>query len=130
MRVAAAFLLSVAVICEGRVLLHNPNRPRAHRHSELKKGLSQLDSFWKTVDDETYDNHAGRYFRPAASSTFSLIKLNNVNVTFLDNTNLRGYDAADIATLGHYKVMTRMGMIEHCNSRNFDDVDGILGVLL
>lgn len=61
------------------------------------------------------------------SSTFSLIKLNNVNVTFLDNTNLRGYDGADVATLGKYKVETRMGMIEHCNSRNFDDVDGILG---
>ncbi len=38
------------------------------------------------------------------SSTFSLIKLNNVNVTFLDNTNLRGYDGADMATLGKYKV--------------------------
>ena len=23
--------------------------------------------------------------------------------------------------------MTRMGMIEHCNSANFNDVDGILG---
>ena len=32
-----------------------------------------------------------------------------------------------MATLGKYGVMTRMGMIEHCNSRNFDDVDGILG---
>jgi hypothetical protein len=59
--------------------------------------------------------------------TRSLIKLDNVNVTFLDNTNLRGYDGADMATLGKYGVMTRMGMIEHCNSRNFDDVDGILG---
>jgi len=74
-----------------------------------------------------YTNHRGRMFKPSASSTFDLIKLNNVDVTFLDKTNLKGYDAADIATLGKYKVMTRMGMIEHCNSANFNDVDGILG---
>ena len=74
-----------------------------------------------------YSNHRGRFFRPADSSTFALIKLNNVDVTFLDKTNLKGYDAADMATLGKYQVMTRMGMIEHCNSANFNEVDGILG---
>ena len=74
-----------------------------------------------------YANHRGRFFEPAQSSTFSLIKLANVDVTFLDKTNLKGYDGADMATLGKYKVMTRMGMIEHCNSANFNDVDGIVG---
>lgn len=74
-----------------------------------------------------YTNHRGRFFAPSKSSTFSLIKLANVDVTFLDKTNLKGYDGADMATLGKYKVMTRMGMIEHCNSANFNDVDGIVG---
>ena len=125
---AAVLLFAAAVVSEAHVLMHNPGARGSRQHSVLKKGLTQsLDNFWTHHNTETYDNHAGRFFRPSVSSTFSLIKLNNVNVTFLDNTNLRGYDAADIATLGHYKVMTRMGMIEHCNSRNFDDVDGILG---
>ena len=45
-----------------------------------------------------------RFFKPSSSSTFSLIKLDNVDVTFLDKTNLKGYDGADMATLGKYKV--------------------------
>lgn len=93
---------------------------------QLAKRQMKDSHFWQPTG-ETYSNHAGRFFEPSSSSTFSLIKLDNVNVTFLDNTNLRGYDGADMATLGQYGVMTRMGMIEHCNSRNFDDVDGILG---
>ena len=74
-----------------------------------------------------YTNHLGRFFKPSESSTFSLIKLDNVDVTFLDKSNLKGYDAADMAVLGKYSVMTRMGMILKCNSANFNDVDGILG---
>ena len=29
--------------------------------------------------------------------------------------------------LGKYSVETRLGMITHCNSANFNDVDGIIG---
>ena len=29
--------------------------------------------------------------------------------------------------LGRYSVETRLGMITHCNSANFNDVDGIIG---
>lgn len=58
---------------------------------------------------------------------FQLVKLGNVNVTFLDKTNLLGYDGQDFAQLGKYRVETRMGMVTSCNSANFNDVDGILG---
>jgi hypothetical protein len=55
------------------------------------------------------------------------VKLGNVNVTFLDHTNLLGYDGQDFAKLGKYSVETRLGMITSCNSANFNDVDGIIG---
>ena len=48
-------------------------------------------------------------------------------MTFLDKTNLLGYDGQDMAKLGRYSVETRLGMITHCNSANFNDVDGIIG---
>lgn len=125
--VLVAAVASIA-LGHGAVLLTNPDSPKSAMKTGKVASGQKLDSnFWGNTDGETYGNHKGRFFRPQVSSTFSLIKLNNVNVTFLDNTNLRGYDGADMATLGKYKVETRMGMIEHCNSRNFDDVDGILG---
>lgn len=61
------------------------------------------------------------------SSTFQLVKLGNVNLTFLDNTHLEGHDGQDYVTLGDYKVETRFGMIESCSSVTFNNVDGILG---
>jgi hypothetical protein len=42
-----------------------------------------------------YTGYASTKFHPAQSSTFELVKLGNVNVTFLDNTNLLGYDGCD-----------------------------------
>ena len=60
---------------------------------QLAKRQMKDSHFWQP-QGETYSNHAGRFFSPAKSSTFSLIKLDNVNVTFLDNTNLRGKFAA------------------------------------
>jgi len=74
-----------------------------------------------------YHNNKGLVFHPTESSTFQLVKLGNVNVTFLDHTNLLGYDGQDMALLGKYSVETRLGMITHCNSANFNDVDGIIG---
>jgi len=107
-----------------------------------------------------YHNNKKLFFHPKESSTFKLVKLNNVNVTFLDKTNLLGYDGQDMAKvrgrperdtracaprpaaarhapdsavhvlgvqLGRYSVETRLGMITHCNSANFNDVDGIIG---
>mmetsp|Transcript_20517 Transcript_20517/g.32092 ORF Transcript_20517/g.32092 Transcript_20517/m.32092 type:complete len:489 (+) Transcript_20517:120-1586(+) len=79
------------------------------------------------VDQFGYHNNRGSFFHPKDSSTFKLVKLNNVNVTFLDHTNLLGYDGQDMALLGKYQVETRLGMITHCNSANFNDVDGIIG---
>ncbi len=55
------------------------------------------------LDDDTtivqsgYHNNGGRYFHPSQSSSFQLVKLGNVNVTFLDHTNLLGYDGQDFA---------------------------------
>ena len=74
-----------------------------------------------------YHNNKKKFFKPTDSSTFKLVKLGNVNVTFLDKTNLLGYDGQDMAKLGKYSVETRLGMITHCNSANFNDVDGIIG---
>jgi hypothetical protein len=72
-----------------------------------------------------------------------------VNITFLDDSNLLGYDGADFVRLGGYRVKTRFGLITDYNSAGaflrifvasasfddcssdkfveFDDVDGILG---
>ena len=89
-------LLSVLAVCCGEALMdapdgvHEPDHPSVGANTQKLARRQIKDShFWQPVG-ETYGNHAGRYFQPAASSTFSLIKLDNVNVTFLDNTNLRG----------------------------------------
>lgn len=44
-----------------------------------------------------YHNNKKQFFKPTESSTFKLVKLGNVNVTFLDKTNLLGYDGQDYA---------------------------------
>lgn len=75
-----------------------------------------------------HPTHPGELTLALASlCQFQLVKLGNVNVTFLDKTNLLGYDGQDFAQLGKYRVETRMGMVTQCNSANFNDVDGILG---
>ena len=50
-----------------------------------------------TIVQSGYHNNGNRYFHPSQSSTFQLVKLGNVNVTFLDHTNLLGYDGQDFA---------------------------------
>jgi hypothetical protein len=55
-------------------------------------------------------------FHPARSSSFQLIKLGNVNITFLDDSNLLGFDGADFVRLGGYRVKTRFGLITDYNS--------------
>jgi hypothetical protein len=55
-------------------------------------------------------------FHPARSSSFQLIKLGNVNITFLDDSNLLGYDGSDFVRLGGYRVKTRFGLITDYNS--------------
>ena len=112
---------------------HSPaGKPSISRGSRSKAHFAVprahvIDLALPVTENLAYANHRGRFFGPAESTTFSFIKLDNVDITFLDKTNLKGYDGADMATLGKYEVMTRMGMIEHCNSANFNDVDGILG---
>jgi hypothetical protein len=91
--------LAVLAVCSGEALLHAPdgvNQPdhpsagsKVAKTTKLAKRQMKDSHFWQPTG-ETYSNHAGRFFQPAKSSTFSLIKLDNVNVTFLDNTNLRG----------------------------------------
>ena len=49
------------------------------------------------ADYSGYHNNKKLYFKPTESSTFKLVKLGNVNVTFLDKTNLLGYDGQDMA---------------------------------
>jgi hypothetical protein len=50
-----------------------------------------------------------------------------VELNFLDNTELSGYDGQDFVTVGGIRTETRLGMITFCNSRNFNHVDGIIG---
>ena len=73
--------------------VNRPGHPdmgsKAAKTEQLAKRQMKDSHFWQP-QGETYSNHAGRFFKPGSSSTFSLIKLDNVNVTFLDNTNLRG----------------------------------------
>ena len=49
-----------------------------------------------------YHNNKKLFFKPTESSTFKLVKLGNVNVTFLDKTNLLGYDGQDFAKVGSF----------------------------
>jgi len=73
------------------------------------------------------DNPSHSIFHPSQSSSFKLVKKGNVNVTFLDRSNLVGYDGEEFVQLGAYRPLTRMGFITDYNSAEFDDVDGILG---
>jgi hypothetical protein len=93
-------LLAALAVCSGEALLHAPDGVNQPDHpsagakapaktAQLAKRQMKDSHFWQPTG-ETYSNHAGRFFQPSKSSTFSLIKLDNVNVTFLDNTNLRG----------------------------------------
>lgn len=66
--------------------------------------------------DPHSDNPSHSKFHPARSSSFQLIKLGNVNITFLDDSNLLGYDGSDFVRLGGYRVKTRFGLITDYNS--------------
>uniref|UniRef100_A0A7S0I0E6 Peptidase A1 domain-containing protein n=1 Tax=Hanusia phi TaxID=3032 RepID=A0A7S0I0E6_9CRYP len=96
---------------------------------QLLRSVALLGALSGTVAQlmVSYHNNNKKFFHPTTSSSFQLVKLGNVNVTFLDKTNLLGYDGQDMAQLGKYRVETRLGMITHCNSANFNDVDGIIG---
>lgn len=89
----------------------------------------------------TYTAGLNNYFHPSQSSSFKLVKMGNVNVTFLDKSNLLGYDGEEYVKvcdhlmsvtkqLGSYRVKTRLGLVTECNSDEFDTVDGILGSIL
>jgi hypothetical protein len=54
-----------------------------------------------------YKNTKKHWFHPNASSTFTLVKLGNVKLSFLDHTKLEGYDAEDVVQLGTFSVRTR-----------------------
>ena len=58
---------------------------------------TNFDDDDSTIVQSGYHNNGGHYFHPTKSSTFQLVKLGNVNVTFLDHTNLLGYDGQDFA---------------------------------
>lgn len=78
--------------------------------------LSCTISFTSCKPDPHSANPSHSKFHPARSSTFQLIKLGNVNITFLDDSNLLGYDGADFVRLGGYRVKTRFGLITDYNS--------------
>ncbi len=61
-----------------------------------------------------YKNTKKHWFHPNASSTFSLVKLGNVKLRFLDHTQLEGYDGEDMVTLGSFSVRTRLANIWWC----------------
>ena len=54
-----------------------------------------------------YQNYKKHLFHPNASSTFSLVKVGNVKLAFLDHTKLEGYDGEDMIQIGKYSVRTR-----------------------
>jgi hypothetical protein len=78
--------------------------------------LSFLAGFALCKPDPHSANPSHSKFHPARSSSFQLIKLGNVNITFLDDSNLLGYDGADFVRLGGYRVKTRFGLITDYNS--------------
>ena len=78
--------------------------------------FSFLAGFAFCKPDPHSANPSHSKFHPARSSSFQLIKLGNVNITFLDDSNLLGYDGADFVRLGGYRVKTRFGLITDYNS--------------
>ena len=93
--------LSKKPVVSGSTLSGRPSITLGARSQRLmRSGGNTIDLAPKSDLAGMYTNHRGRFFEPAHSKTFSLIKLDNVDVTFLDKTNLKGYDAADMATLG------------------------------
>jgi hypothetical protein len=96
------YLNKKPVVSLGSTLSGRPSITLGARSQRLmRSGGNTIDLAPKSENlAGMYTNHRGRFFEPAHSKTFSLIKLDNVDVTFLDKTNLKGYDAADMATLG------------------------------
>jgi hypothetical protein len=78
--------------------------------------LAFLAAFATCKPDPHSANPSHAKFHPTRSSSFQLIKLGNVNITFLDDSNLLGYDGADFVRLGGYRVKTRFGLITDYNS--------------
>jgi len=49
-------------------------------------------------------------------------------ITYADNTKLKGFEGVDVVQLGAYYVYTRFHAITQCDSADFNNISGILGL--
>lgn len=68
-----------------------------------------------------------RHFQIEKSSTFTPSPEKRFDLSYADGSELKGFDAQDVVTLGDFHGMAPFGLIFECNSPDFNGVDGILG---
>ena len=67
-------------------------------------------------------------FHPAKSLSFAHVLFLGFSLTYADTAGLRGYIGQDVTQLGRYYAKTKFGCITHCDSSDFNGIDGILGL--
>ena len=67
-------------------------------------------------------------FHPSKSLSFAHVLFLGFSLTYADTAGLRGYIAQDVTQLGRYYAKTKFGCITHCDSSDFNGIDGILGL--
>ena len=67
-------------------------------------------------------------FHPSKSLSFAHVLFLGFSLTYADTAGLRGYIGQDVTQLGRYYAKTKFGCITHCDSSDFNGIDGILGL--
>jgi len=67
-------------------------------------------------------------FHPAKSLSFAHVLFLGFSLLYADTAGLRGYIGQDVVQLGRYYAKTKFGCITHCDSSDFNGIDGILGL--
>ena len=67
-------------------------------------------------------------FHPSKSLSFAHVLFLGFSLSYADTAGLRGYIGQDVVQLGRYYAKTKFGCITHCDSSDFNSIDGILGL--
>jgi hypothetical protein len=67
-------------------------------------------------------------FHPSKSLSFAHVLFVGFSLTYADTSGLKGYIAQDVVQVGRYYAKTKFGCITHCDSADFNGIDGILGL--
>jgi hypothetical protein len=76
--------------------------------------------------NQNFDAALSKAFDPKESKTFKIAP-GQFDLSYADGTKLAGFVCNDYVQLGEYFAKTDYGCITHCNSPDFNGVDGIVG---